>query len=169
MLSGTRDRPYGGAVPVELVEITDENRPSVVALELGPGQERFVSTVAGSLAEAAAVPQGRPWYRAVHVDGELVGFVMISWDLRPVPEGLNGPWFLWKLLVDRRHQGRGHGRAIVETVVDLVRAEGGEELLTSHVVGEGGPAGFYEKLGFVPRGDLDADGEVLLRLDLRSR
>ena len=160
-------RPYGGRVAVELVEITDGELERVVALRLAPGQERFVSTVADSLAEAEANPQGKPWPRAVLADGEPVGFVMLSWDVEPSPPELNGPWFLWKLLVDHRHQGRGYGREVVRQVAELVRAHGGTELLTSHVPGEGGPAGFYERLGFVPRGDLDPDGEVVLRLDLR--
>ena len=37
--------------------------------------------------------------------------------------------------------------------------------LTSAVPGEGGPQPFYEKLGFVPTGQID-DGEVVLRLEL---
>lgn len=153
-------------VDVELREVTDENREAVLAVRLAPGQERFVSSVLDSIDEAAAHPEGHPWYRAVHVDGEAVGFVMLSWDVTPRPPDINGPWFLWKLLVDERHQGRGIGREVVARVADLVRAEGGTELLTSHVVGEGGPAGFYARLGFVPRGDLDPDGEVVLRLPL---
>jgi len=87
---------------------------------------------------------------------------MLSWDVEPQPPDINGPWFLWKLLIDHRHQGRGHGREVVRQVVELVRSEGGTELLTSHVPGEGGPAGFYARLGFVPRGDLDPEGEVIL-------
>ncbi|KRF34231.1 hypothetical protein [Nocardioides sp. Soil805] len=47
--------------------------------------------------------------------------------------------------------------------VELVRDHGGTELLTSHVPGEGGPAGFYARLGFTPTGEVDADGEILLR------
>jgi diamine N-acetyltransferase len=55
---------------------------------------------------------------------------------------------------------------VVRQVVELVRAEGAAELLTSYVPGPGGPAGFYERLGFVPTGDLDGDGEVIMRLAL---
>ena len=159
-------RPYGVVVTIELVEITDERAPSVLALRLAPGQERFVSSVAESLEEAAAHPHGNPWSRAVYADGMPVGFVMLSWDVQPQPPEINGPWFLWKLLIDHRHQGKGYGREVVRQVVELVRGEGAAELLTSHVPGDGGPAGFYAKLGFVPRGDLDPDGEVVLRLDL---
>jgi hypothetical protein len=47
-------------------------------------------------------------------------------------------------------------------------SEGATELLTSHVPGEGGPAGFYAGLGPLPTGELDPDDEVILRLDLRG-
>jgi diamine N-acetyltransferase len=34
------------------------------------------------------------------------------------------------------------------------------------VIGEGGPDGFYERLGFVATGTFDPQGERILRLDL---
>ena len=151
---------------VTLREINDDNADAVRALRTTPEQERFVSTVADSLEEAEEHPEGRPWFRAVYDGDRPVGFVMLSWDVVPRPPDINGPWFLWKLLIDHRHQGRGYGREVVRQVVDLVRDQGGTELLTSHVPGEGGPAGFYARLGFVPRGDLDPDGEIILRLAL---
>jgi diamine N-acetyltransferase len=59
---------------------------------------------------------------------------------------------------------------VVRLVADLVRSAGAEELLTSYGPDlEGGPGPFYERLGFVPTGDLDAAGEIILRLDLRNR
>ena len=151
---------------IELREITDANREAVIGLHAGPGEGVFVSSVADSMLEAAEHPEGSPWYRAVYHDDEPVGFVMLSWDVTPQPPDIIGPWFLWKLIVDERHQGRGIGRAIVERVVELIRAEGATELLTSHVVAEGGPDGFYERLGFVPTGAFDPQGERILRLDL---
>lgn len=151
---------------IELREITDANRSEVVALHAGPAEGRFVSSVADSLLEAAETPEGSPWYRGVYADGEPVGFVMLSWDVTPQPPDIIGPWFLWKLIVDERHQGRGIGRATVERVVALIRAQGATELLTSHVIGPDGPDGFYERLGFVPTGAFDPEGERILRLDL---
>ena len=154
---------------VTLREITDENREAVLALRLAAGQERFVSSVEESLAEAVEYPHAKPWFRAVYASGEkpeLVGFVMLSWNTEPDPPEIIGPWFLWKLLIDERHQGRGHGTAVVREVADLVRAEGASELLTSYVPEDGGPAGFYRRLGFVPTGDVDNNGEVIMRLPL---
>ncbi|MET0526158.1 MAG: GNAT family N-acetyltransferase [Nocardioides sp.] len=151
---------------ITLREITEDNAESVLALRVRPDQEQFVSSVTYSLAEAAEHPEGSPWFRAVYADGRPVGFVMLSWDCVPAPPDINGPWFLWKLLIDHQHQGRGYGQEVVRHVAELVRAEGATELLTSHVPGEGGPAGFYARLGFVPTGELDPEGEILLRLPL---
>jgi len=60
------------------------------------------------------------------------------------------------------------GTAVMRHVAELVRAEGATELLTSFVPGDSGPAGFYQRLGFVPTGELDDSGEVIVRLGLPS-
>jgi diamine N-acetyltransferase len=151
---------------IVLRELTAANRDDVIALRLGPGQNRFVSTVADSLEEAEAYPQANPWYRAVYAGDEPVGFVMLSWDCVPHPPEIIGPWFLWKLLIDERHQHRGYGRDVVQLVADLVRQQGAHELFSSYVTGEGSPGPFYARLGFVETGDLDPAGEVIIRLDL---
>jgi GNAT superfamily N-acetyltransferase len=153
-------------VAVTLGEITDVNRDVVRALRVAPEQERFVGSVAGALADAAEYPHARPWYRAVFADGDPVGFVMVSWNVEPQPPEIIGPWFLWKLLIDERYQGRGYGREVVRQVAELVRAQGATELLTSYVPQAGGPAGFYERLGLVPTGDRDENGEIIVRLVL---
>ncbi len=156
---------------VTLEEITDENLGAVLALRVAPGQEQFVSSVRDSLAEAAEYPDARPWYRAVFAAGPAgpvgpIGFVMVSWNVEPQPPEIIGPWFLWKLLIDERYQGRGHGAAVVRQIAELVRSEGATELLTSFVPGDDGPAGFYQRLGFALTGELDESGEVIVRLGL---
>jgi diamine N-acetyltransferase len=150
-------------VTITLREITEDNAESISALRCTADQERFVTSVTESLAEAAEYPHANPWFRAVYADGRPVGFVMLSWDVEPQPPDIIGPWFLWKLLIDRRHQGKGYGREVVRQIVELVGGQGATELLTSYVPGEGGPAGFYARLGFVPTGELDPDGEIILR------
>ncbi|WP_211347053.1 GNAT family N-acetyltransferase [Saccharothrix australiensis] len=149
---------------VHLREITDENRAAVCALRVHPGQRQFVDSVADSLAEAAATPEAAPWYRAIYAGDVPVGFVMLSWNAPPGP-GVLGPYYLWRLLVDRDHQGRGFGRAALAQVIDLVRAAGGAELFTSYQPGYGEPLPFYRRFGFVPTGEVD-EGEIVLRLAL---
>lgn len=148
---------------VSLVEITEENRDAVCALRVHPGQERFVASVARSLEQAAATPEAEPWYRAVYSAEGPVGFVMLSWNVPPGRPGIIGPYFLWRLLIDGRYQGRGFGRAVLSQVVDLVRADGATELLTSYQPGEGEPGPFYLGLGFQPTGEMDGE-EIVLRL-----
>lgn len=67
-------------------------------------------------------------------------------------------------MVDRQHQGRGIGAAVVQSVATIVSAEGATELLTSYVPADDGPAGFYARLGFVPTGDLDSEGDTIVAL-----
>jgi len=50
---------------VSLRPITDENRRAVEALRVAPGQERFVSSVVDSMAEAVEEPAGRAMCWAV--------------------------------------------------------------------------------------------------------
>jgi len=153
---------------VSLREVSEDNAQAVLGLRTTREQERFVSTVAYSLREAAENPQGNPWFRAVYADGRPVGFVMLSWNVDPQPPEIYGPWYLWKLLIEHTHQGKGYGAAVIRQIVELVGDQGATELLTSYVPGEGSPAGFYARLGFVPTGELNADGEIVLRRPLQE-
>jgi diamine N-acetyltransferase len=155
-----------GPGSIELREISAANRDAVVVLHVAPGQEQFVASVAQSLDEAAATPEANPWYRAIYVGDEPVGFVMLSWAVTPSEE-IMGPWFLWRLLIDERHQRRGIGRATLVLITDLIRANGATELLTSYHPGEGEPWPFYERFGFRPSGALH-EGEIVLSLDLQG-
>ena len=162
----------GGSTPetaspdVHLREITDDNREAVRALRVRGRQKRFVASVSCSLRDAAGSPEANPWFRAVYCGEEPVGFVMLSW--KPRSGRYRGRHFLWRLLIDKRYQGRGIGRAVLTQIVDLVRADGGTELLTSYEPGEGEPGPFYERFGFRPTGGTD-DGEIVLRLPLPAR
>jgi GNAT superfamily N-acetyltransferase len=153
---------------VVLAEIGDVDLEAVLAISVFPRQERFVGTVRGALADAAAHPYANPWFRAVYAGDEPVGFVMLSWDVEPRPPVVIGPWFLWKLIIDRSRQRLGYGAQVVHLVADLVRDHGATELLTSYVDGDDGPAGFYARLGFQPTGDVDDTGETIVRLPLRD-
>ena len=147
-------------------EVDEQTRKAVLAVTLAPEQEPSVGTVSEALEESREVPEGKPWYRAVFDDELAIGFVMLSWNVPPNPPEIIGPWYLWKLIVDRRYQGRGYGRAIIAKVAEIVRAEGAETLLTSYALGPGNPGPFYQHIGFIPTGDLNIDGEVIVALKL---
>jgi diamine N-acetyltransferase len=68
------------------------------------------------------------------------------------------------LIIDERYQRRGYSAEVARQIAGLVRAEGATELLTSYLPEPGAPAGFYQRLGFVPTGDIDENGEIVMRL-----
>jgi diamine N-acetyltransferase len=151
---------------VRLVEITPENTAAVVRLRVSAGQEAYVASVAESLREAAGSPEAGPWYRAVYVDDTPVGFVMLGISPESRDERYPFRYFLWRLLIDERFQGRGYGADTIDAVVaDLRKHPGADALFTSAAPGADSPIPFYEHCGFVRTGQI-FDDEVVLRLDL---
>jgi diamine N-acetyltransferase len=152
---------------VTLREITTASRTELEALTVTPLQASYVESVAGSLAEAAATPDAAPWCRGVYAGDAPLGFVMISDGISPEnmanPDYL-GPYCLWRPLVDRAHQGRGHGAA-ARLVAEHLRADrpDAEVLLTSCGRGEGEPYGCYLRQGFRATGETH-QGESVLAL-----
>ena len=160
-----RARPTGPPHAVRLVEITTENAGAVERLVTHKSQERFVAPNLHSFADALFPEEidGAPvvpWYRAVEADDELVGFVMLAEITEAHPEP-----YLWRLMVDRRHQRRGIGDRVLDLVVEQCRGWGAETLAVSWEEGAGGPRPFYERRGFVPTGRI-IDGETEAQLHL---
>jgi diamine N-acetyltransferase len=143
---------------------------AALGLRSAPGQEQFVASVEQSLADAIEHPEACARYWAVYDGDEAVGFTMISDNIPretlDADPTLAGPYFLWRLLIDERHQRRGYGTATLDAVVAYVRGRpNGDALLTSAGQGEGSPQPFYERYGFLPTGEI-MDDEVVLRLEL---
>ena len=69
-------------------------------------------------------------------------------------------------MIDACYQGSGFGHRAMGLLIGHVRTRpNATELLTSVHQAEGGPQGFYEKLGFELTGEYE-EGEAILRLDL---
>jgi RimJ/RimL family protein N-acetyltransferase len=150
-------RPQGPPEVVRLVEIMPGTARAMLELRTHPTQRRFVSTVAESFADALFpdVINGAPvvpWLRAIEADGERVGFIMLAARTEQHPEP-----YLWRLLVDRRHQRRGVGDRALTVLIDELRATGHTSLLVEWRLGPGSPEPFYLRRGFVKVGDVGED------------
>lgn len=156
-----RARPMQPPDAVRLVPLDHANQRRYAALATHASQRRFVATVAESYADALFGEEidghpVAPWFRGVEADGEPAGFVMLADATEHHPDP-----FLWRLLIDRRHQGRGIGRAVIEQLRQRTSAGGGRRLLTSYVAGVAGtPEPFYRGLGFEPTGEMDGDETI---------
>lgn len=158
-----KERSTDPPAVVRLVELTPDNYEEVGRLETHHSQRRFVATMAQSYADALfpEVWEGAPvlpWMRGVEADGVLVGFAMLALVTEHHPEP-----YLWRLLIDRLHQRRGIGRAVLDQLVAEVSSTGSSSLTTSWVEGRGSPKAFYERYGFVPTGRI-VEGETEARL-----
>ncbi|MEV7327805.1 GNAT family N-acetyltransferase [Micromonospora sp. NPDC093244] len=147
----------------ELVTITADNVEAACQLAVRPDQERFVSPVAWSLAEAYAQPEVA-WPRLIVEGDEIVGFLMgffdIVWDPARPDDRRSG---LWRLNIAADHQGRGYGRFAVRAVDAEARARGHDRVYTTWEPGPDGPEGFYLKLGFRPTGETSGGQTVGVR------
>lgn len=159
---------------VELRDIvTEDDYQAVMGLRRGPGQERYLGSMISHFEDAIADAKACPRYWSIHADDQLVGFVMISdnipADTLAADDDIVGPYFLWRLLIDHRFQGRGYGAATIDAVVRYLRTRPNAEVLhTSCEAGDGSPQPFYLHYGFVKTGEVKW-GEEILALDLSER
>lgn len=162
-------RPTDPPTTFELAIPTNADVRALLRITPAFSQRQMVAPVGASFGDALVpeVEDGEPiraWYRAIRADGELVGFVMVAEPRRALPHP-----YLWRLLIDRRHQLRGIGRRTVAAVADHWRSRGATHLFVSFVPDlPGNPGRFYERLGFVPTGNVE-DGEIEAVLDLTRR
>lgn len=147
---------------MRLEMVTKDNVRKACDVKVHPSQEQFVAPVAVSLAEAY-VHGDIAWPRVIVDDDRVVGFVMVA--VQP-DEPIEAYRFcLWRLAVSGDEQGKGYGRFAVEQVAEEGRRRGIKRLHVTWVPGEGGPAEFYQRLGFKTTGEV-LEGEVVAALDL---
>ena len=145
---------------VSLREITSETVVQICKLSdtLSEQQQKMVAPNAISIAQAHF--SDKAWFRAIYADETAVGFIML-YDNSENPE-----YFLWRLMIAGPYQGKGYGRKAIELLVEYVKTRPrARELSTSYVPTEGGPEGFYRRMGFEPTGGVD-EGEIVVRLAL---
>ena len=143
----------------ELIELTHRAREFLL-LDVHEHQKNLVASVAQSFSDALFPPEdpnGPPlvWIRGVLKNSEPAGFIMCA----DQTEQQKDPW-LWRLLVDKSHQGFGVGRFVVELVLTRYREMGCTRVLVSWAPKEGNAGDFYKKLGFVETGEIQY-GEVV--------
>lgn len=150
------------AATITLREVTRHNLYALWKLDAGDGGKQVASNIK-SMAEAAV--HGEAWPRAICEGDTPVGFLML-YDPSLVSEPERPDYYLWRLMIDRAHQGRGIGQAAMRLLLAHVRTRPkARELLTSIVEPAPQLLAFYGGLGFVPTDEFD-DGERVLRLRL---
>lgn len=144
---------------ITLREISMETVDSICELTVLDEQKQFVASNAESIAYAYFSKD--TWIKAVYYKEDIAGFMMVYKDKEDCE------YFLWRFMIDSRFQSKGIGKKAIEILIDDLKSknDGYKELYTTVVEGEGGPKGFYEKLGFKISGDYIRD-EAVMTFDL---
>ena len=115
---------------LELIELNERAREFLL-LEVKESQQKLVASVAQSFSDALFPPEdpnGPPlvWIRGVLRNSQPAGFIMCA----DQTEQQKDPW-LWRLLVDKSHQGFGVGTFAVTSVIERYRELGMQRILTA--------------------------------------
>ncbi|MFW5686276.1 MAG: GNAT family N-acetyltransferase, partial [Spirochaetota bacterium] len=120
----------------ELREITEENLFAVAKLSetLTSGQQRCVAPNAVSVAQGLLTGAG--WFRAIYVEEEPIGFVMVAMHVPDIGADDQPAAFLWRFMIAKEWQHQGYGAAVLDQIVELLRERGYAAFYTSCETGE---------------------------------
>lgn len=147
---------------VEFRAITKDNWFECTRLKVRDDQASFVATNVFSIAQAQFFPEVTA--QAIYAGDEMVGFLMHGED---ADENPNEYW-VWRLMIDARYQGKGYGRAAMDTLITQLRANPTiDAVYLSYEPENHDAARFYARLGFEATGRIE-HGELVVRLALNQ-
>jgi diamine N-acetyltransferase len=147
---------------LRLEELSASTIVAVNNMSLKPGQEEFLSPVSYGIAATVVNPQ-TSWQRVVLEGDAIVGFISANFDPEFPQEHFRS--VLWRINVDADDQGKGIGRFAVESLLAEARERGMDHVNVIYEAGEGGPAAFFERVGFHPVSETEY-GEVIAEVGL---
>lgn len=140
--------------PIHLESVTAANWQAVIALRVREDQRNFVASNLFSLAESRFYPELVPM--GIYAGDELAGFLMYGLD----PE--TSRYWLVRLMIDERFQGKGYAREAMRQVLDVMAAlPGCDRVYLSYEPENHHAARLYAALGFEPTGEVE-DGELVV-------
>ena len=164
---------------LHLEKVDAGNLWDIIDLKVKKTQKEFVASNDISILQAYVCPgtgcTAFPF--GIYNGRRAVGFLMIGFNEaalyafdqedRP-PEALKNNYSLWRLMIDKRYQGRGYGREAVQLAIDFVRTWpcGKADLCeVSYEPGNDVAAALYRSFGFEENGEMDGD-EIVAVLKL---
>ena len=144
---------FNTASMITLKPINKENIDEIINLKIGKQQERFVSTVAESLAEAT-VYKDTAFPFAMYENDTPVGFIMLGYYEK------KRYYTLWKLLIDEKYQNKGYGRAALKLGIGYLKDSFNANRVYTGVAPDNEVAKhLYSSSGFVETGIIE-DGMI---------
>ena len=108
----------------------------------------------------------------IYDDDTPVGFLMVGYDTddywEDAPAIANGNYNLWRLMIDKRYQGKGYGKEAVRLALDFVRTwpcGKADYCWLSYEPENGVARELYRSFGFAETGEYDGE-EIIAVLEL---
>ncbi|MCR1838986.1 GNAT family N-acetyltransferase [Murimonas intestini] len=138
--------------------VSPENRTKVEELQILPEQAGFIESVRECMAEA---DEFQEWKPVGIYDGDLlVGFAMYGYFSDSQTEG---EVWLDRILIDRRYQKKGYGKAAVLALLKRLQLEyGNKQIYLSVYENNEAAVNLYQQTGFQFNGKLDTKGEKIM-------
>jgi len=159
---------------IRLEKISMDNLDECLRLSVTEVQKEFIASNAYSLCEAYALTNHEsqiPMPYAIYDGNTMVGFVFVIYQ--PLdesdPDDDEDVYYLARLMIDKKHQGKGYGKAALFKLVELLKTfpHGPAKAIVLSCNPDNKPAyPFFLSFGFKEMGIQDDDGDNLLRLEL---
>ena len=110
----------------ELRKINRNNVGEILKLEVFDNQKSFVATNNSSIIEAyIAITENNDVFTFGIYKGDIpIGFLMIGFDVNSDDEGApriaNGNYNMWRLMIDKKFQGKGYGKKAMDLALEFV-------------------------------------------------
>ncbi len=147
---------------IEARPIDRSNVNAILKLQVRDDQKHFVGSNAMTLAQAQFEP-----YSSVYGfwEGDVPVGLIAMIDLQPdhpdfSEDDPENAIYVWRLMIDKDHQGKGYGTQAMEFAFDWARKLGRTQLCLSVVPEDGSAIPFYERLGLRDTGRVD-QGEAV--------
>lgn len=146
---------------ITLIPLAAADRNAAIRLSVHPEQEDFVATNEESIEEADENPECVPF--VIQANGVPVGFAMYALDSD------DNQYWIYRLMIDVRFQGRGYGRMALEQLVHLMsEIPDCWSITLSYHPDNHGAAALYRRFGFRETGDVIND-EVVMKYPVAAR
>ncbi|WP_280771696.1 GNAT family N-acetyltransferase [Salipaludibacillus daqingensis] len=145
---------------ISIQELTVKNMYKCLKLKLAEDQVDRIAPNVYSIAESKVDPNFTPY--AIHLDEEVIGFVMTENDLNEIEER---KYWIPRFMIDVSYQRKGYGKDAMQQVIDMLKKNDDCHYIGLSTEPDNYPAlRFYESLGFVNTGEMLEESEVILLL-----
>ena len=151
---------------LRLEKITGKNVWDILKLCVSEKQKNFVASNDISIIEAytAITGNGYAFPFGIYEDDTPVGFLMIGFDTddywEDAPLIAKGNYNLWRLMIDKRYQGKGYGKEAVRLALEFIKTfpcGKAEYCWLSYEPENRIASQLYRLFGFVETGEMDGD------------